>query len=264
MPRYIPQWLSPVVEELELNRPSLVTASDLEEIIRKTGVNAQSYTVADRLKKHGWLLETTQRGVWEFSPAENAGAYSSYDPLLPIKAFSLGHTNCAAALTMQTAAWALGLADRVPACIEVCFSTRPNVKIPREVHASVFQWVLEPLEEKGFACLCPESIIVQMAQKPTVVRSWESSAEWLSDVAYEIDSSRILCELENRPTSVWARTGYLLSGMRPDVSREIEKRFTPTSKTRFGARTKALRNSERWMISDTILPFDPEKLEALR
>lgn len=46
-----------------------------------------------------------------------------------MKAFMLSHPGCRCALTMQTAAWALGLADRVPACIEVSFEKRLAVKV---------------------------------------------------------------------------------------------------------------------------------------
>ncbi len=264
MTRYIPQWLSSVVEELELRRPELVTMNELEEILSETGPSVPGYVIADRLRKLGWLLETPQRGVWEFSPAENAGPYSSADPLRPLKAFALAHPQCKVALTMQTAAWALGLADRVPARIEVAFASRPNLKVPDEMSPSVFESSIDVAEAKGVPCLRPESIIVHMALKPTAVRSWQGALEWLPDVAYEITAAPLLYELEGRPASVRARTGYLLAGMRPDVAEEIGRDFYPRSKTRFGGRSKALRNNERWKVSDTLLPFDPEQLEAIK
>ena len=62
MTRYIPQWLSPVVEALELDRPELVTMAELTSIAEQSGVEAQGYAIADRLRKLGWLLETPQRG----------------------------------------------------------------------------------------------------------------------------------------------------------------------------------------------------------
>ena len=48
---------------------------------------------------------------------------------------------------------------------------------------------------------------------------------------------------------------------RPAV--EIGRDFEPKSKTRFGPRSNALRNDERWKVSDTLLPFDPRELEAV-
>lgn len=262
MTRYIPQWLSPVVEALELDRPELLTMAELASIAEETGVKAPGYTIADRLRRLGWLLETPQRGVWEFSPAESAGPYSAADPLLPVKAFILSHPRCECALTLQTAAWALGLADRVPARIEVAFGKRPTAKVPEGMAPSVFESRIGPVEAKGAPCLRPESIVVHMAQRPGDVRSWQGALEWLPDVAYEMGSEALLDELADRPRSVWSRTGYLISGMRPDLADMMAERFEPRSKVRFGPRVEAIRNDEGWKISDTVLPFDPRKLEA--
>lgn len=263
MTRYIPQWLSPVVELLELDRPELLTMADLASIATKAGVRAPGYAIADRLRKLGWLLETPQRGVWEFVPAESAGPYSTADPLLPVKAFALSHPGCKYALAIQTAAWALGFADRVPARIEVSFKNRPMVKIPEEISSSMFESRIGLIEAKGVPCLRPESIMVHMAQKPGIVRSWQGVLEWLPDVAYEMESGLLLGELAGRPQSVWSRAGYLVSGMRPDLAERIAEGFEPRSKVRFGPRAKAIRNDERWKVSDTLLPFDPRKLEAV-
>ena len=263
MTRYIPQWLSPVVEALELDRPELVTMAELTSIAEQSGVEAQGYAIADRLRKLGWLLETPQRGVWEFAPAESAGPYSTADPLLPMKAFMLSHPGCKCALTMQTAAWALGLADRVPACIEVSFEKRPAVKVPREISPSVFESTIGSVEAKGVPCLHPESIVVHMAQKPSAVRSWQGALEWLPDVAYEMREEPLLDELAGRPQSVWSRTGYLVSGMRPDLAEGISRGIETGSKVRFGPRGSAIRNDERWKVSDTQLPYDPRELERV-
>lgn len=62
MTRYLPQWLSPVVESLELDRPELLTMAELCAIADEAGVKAPGYTIADRLRRLGWLLKTPQRG----------------------------------------------------------------------------------------------------------------------------------------------------------------------------------------------------------
>lgn len=103
-----------------------------------------------------------------------------------------------------------------------------------------------------------------MAQSPLSVRSWSGAAEWLPDVMYEVSGEALLKELEGRPASVWARTGYLVQGFRPDAAKAIGDAFSPKSKVRFGGRGKATRNDERWLVSDTILPFDPREMEAVR
>ena len=81
---------------------------------------------------------------------------------------------------------------------------------------------------------------------------------------YEIDIENLLMELSGKNDSVKRRTGYLLDGMYPEAAEEIEKIVSTSSKIRFGPRTKAYRNNEKWKISDTILPFDPAELEKVK
>lgn len=264
MARSIPMGLSGVLEELELERPELVTTADIARISEQAGVVMPARKVASRLKERGWLLATPQRGVWEFAPAEAAGAFSSSDPLLPIKAFALANPSVEHALTFQTAAWALGLADRVPARIEVAFTERPKVKIPEQVLAIAYASNLPTVDAKGSNVLAPEGIVVNLAQRPSSVRSWDSVREWLPDVSYELDAKAMLKELEGRPPSVWARAGYLIQGLRPDIAKSIETVCKPRAKIKFGTKGKALRNDERWMVSDSVLPFDPRKMESVR
>lgn len=262
MARSIPKGLSEVLEELELERPQLVTTSQLASLCERSGVRTPAKVVASRLREKGWLLATPQRGVWEFAPAELAGAYSSADPLLPLKAHAAAHPSERSALASQTAAWALGLADRVPAVIDAAFEQMPT-SVPDGVRASTYRPNVPTADAKGFPALAPESIIVHMAQRPSAVRSWQGVAEWLPDVAYELDAATMLDELGGRSRSVAARTGYLLQGMRPDVSDAVMEAIPPRSRVRFGT-GPALRNDERWQVSDSTLPFDPREMEEVR
>lgn len=264
MTRSIPKWLSGVLEKLELERPELVSTPQLEVFCEEVGLDVPTRVVASRLKERGWFLPTPQQGVWEFIPAEVAGAISSADPLIPVKAFRLANEGIECALTFQSAAWALGLADRVPAQIELAFELRPNVKVPAEISPTVFAWHLSSREAKGVPVLAPESLIVHMAHRPKAVRSWSGALEWLPDVAYEIKPEALVEELDGRPLSTWAKTGYLLQGLRPDAAQAIALACSPKHKVRFGPSQKAIRNDERWMVSDSILPFDPRSLEAVK
>lgn len=262
MARSIPKGLSEVLEELELERPQLVTTPQLASLCERSGVRTPAKVVASRLREKGWLLATPQRGVWEFAPAELAGAYSSADPLLPLKAHAAAHPGDTFALASQTAAWALGLADRVPAVLDAAFERMP-ASVPDGVRASTYRPNIPTTAAKGVSALAPESIVVHMTQRPSAVRSWQGVAEWLPDVAYELDAAKVLDELGGRPRSVAARTGYLLQGMRPDVAGAIMKASPPRSRVRFGTGT-AIRNDERWQVSDSTLPFDPCELEEVR
>lgn len=262
MARSIPKGLSEVLEELELERPQLVTTPQLSELCEHSGVRTPAKVVASRLRERGWLLATPQRGVWEFAPAELAGAYSSADSLLPLKAYAAAHPDHKFALASQTAAWALGLADRVPTVLDAAFERMPE-SVPDGVHASTYRPNIPTVAAKGTAALAPESIVVHMAQRPSAVRSWQGVAEWLPDVAYELDAATVLNELGGRPRSVAARTGYLLQGVRPDVADAVMEAIPPRSKVRFGTGS-AIRNDERWQVSDSTLPFDPREMEEAR
>ncbi|MEG2531329.1 MAG: type IV toxin-antitoxin system AbiEi family antitoxin [Raoultibacter sp.] len=264
MARDIPSWLSGVLEQLELERPELVSVANIDSVGSRVGIKVPGRVIASRLKERGWLLDTPQRGVWEFVPAEMAGPYSSADPLIPLKAFLLVNPTIEYALASQSAAWAHGLADRMPARLEVSFPAAPKVKVPSEIWRSIYCPNLPLARAKGVFVLAPESIAVHMAQRPSAVRSWNSVPEWLPDVAYEMDADKVLAELKGRPASVWARTAYLLSGMRPDVTDKIASVFAPKSKIRFGTTGSTLRNDEQWMVADATLPFDPRKMEKVR
>lgn len=160
MARSISTGLSGVLEELELARPELVTLGDIALYAQRAGVSMPPRVVASRLKERGWLLATPQRGVWEFAPAEAAGAYSSFDPLLPIKSFALANPAVEWALTFQAAAWALGLADRVSATVEVAFAERPRLKLPQGVLGVTYRSNLPLGAAKGARALAPEGIAV--------------------------------------------------------------------------------------------------------
>ena len=168
MARSIPKGMAGILERLELNRPELVAIRDLEEACSEEAITTSVRVVASRLRDHGWLLPTSQRGVWEFVPAEAAGAYSTHDPLMSLKAFSLANPDIEYAASSQTAAWALGLADRAPARLDVVFSERPKVKVPDGISFSTFQPNILVRTAKGVHVLAPESIVVCMAAKPAL------------------------------------------------------------------------------------------------
>jgi len=108
--------------------------------------------------------------------------------------------------------------------------------------------------------LAVESVLVHMAAKPSAVRSWASAVEWLPDLAAELVWEAIAQELQVRPRAARARTGYLLTGLRPDLAERIGPLAETTSRTWFGPRGKPLRHDSRWQIADALLPFDPRTL----
>ena len=254
-----------VLERLELDRPELVTTNDLTAMLNEFGIGTLPRVFAARLRAKGWLLPTSQRGVWEFAPAAAAGPYSSGDPLLPLRSYLAKHPGSQCGLTFQAAAWAHGLADRVPSRPEVAVADPLTVrKLPAGLDASMFIPVSPYAEAHGVPALAVESVIVQMCAKPVAVRSWVSAAEWLPDIAAEADADGVVLELGGRPHTVAIRTGYLLQSLRPDIATSIATTSPPTGKTWFGPRHRLLRHDNRWQVADTMLPFDPRTLETVR
>ena len=263
MTRTISPSMSGILQSLELERPGLVTMADLKAILETENINTPARIVASRLRDAGWLLSTGLRGVWEFAPAELAGAYSSGDPLLGLKSYLAKHKDVSCGLTFQAAAWAHGNSDRIPSRPEVAAKNAKIAKaLPASLSASIFIPVLEYETIKSVPVLARESIVVHMCEKPSALRSWESAREWLVDLAPALSPEKMMSELSSRPQSVKSRVGYLLKTLRPDISYEIYETYRPKTKTWFGPRTKLIRHDNKWLVADTILPFNPGKLEA--
>jgi hypothetical protein len=261
--RTIPPSMAGVLERLEFEQPVLVTSDELARILREVGVRTTVGVVAARLRARGWLLATDRRGVWEFAPAAVAGPYSRHDPETPLRAFLLQHPHARCALTFQAAAWAHGIADRVPDRLEVAASdARVARQLPRSLSVSVFAPRLGAVTRRAVPVLAIESVLVHMAARPSAVRSWASAAEWLPGLAAESSWAGLCEELSDRPGAIVARTGYLLQGLRPDLAASLRQLSPPTTKTWFGPRRPLLRHDNQWLIADTLLPFDPRTLET--
>src|SRR5664279_5081040 len=96
--------LAQVVEELELDQPVVVTLNDLAEILRRSHVRSRPVEVARRLRDRGWLLETAQRGVFEFAPGAHAGPYGHGDPFVDLRAYLANQSTAGAAPDRSEAA----------------------------------------------------------------------------------------------------------------------------------------------------------------
>ena len=264
MARTISKAMADILQELELENESYITTGRIQELAEKYSIGSSPSLIAARLKKEGWLIATSQRGVWEFAPAAVAGSYSKNDPLMPIKSFMIANPDTSCYLCMQSAAWVLGVADRLPSHTEVAFPEFPKKHLPIQILGYYYKPNIEIVIKKGVPSLAPESVLIHMTTKPSNVRSWDSAMEWLPDLIYETDKEAILKELNGRPNSVHQRTGYLLQSMYPDAAKAIRESIQIRSKVRFGPRERALRNDEDWMISDTLLRVSPRKMEKVK
>ncbi len=264
MARHLPTALAPIVERLELDQPEIVTLKQLTRIAAEFGVGTAPALIAHRLQSLGWLLSTGLSGAWEFAPGAHAGPHSRGGPFLPIKAALALLPDLPVAVALTSAAWAHGLADRIPPRIELAVSTGGRVPagLGRKVQLLRFDARLDPVIRRGVPVQRFESILVHMAARPSRVNSWGGVVEWLGDVVTEAVEADILLELEDRPRAVRVRLAYLLQGLWPELS-ELSAGGAGT-KVWFGPRGKLRRHSQRWRIADSILPFDPAKLPRVR
>jgi hypothetical protein len=265
MTRSIPNSLAGILQELEFERPLLVTREQLSDLKRKYHVASSVEVVAVRLKERGWLLSTDRQGVWEFVPAEVAGIYSTNDPLLSFRAYHAKYPAVKCALTFQTAAWMYGDSDRVPSNVYVSVE---EYKHSRPLKGHAFVSIFRPNRSYNLISNAPvlarESVLVQMTAKPSAVPSWASVSEWLPGFCAKISSDIIFEELADRSPYNSQRLGYLIQSIRPDIADELYRKTKPVSNAWFGDRAQSLRYDKRFMVADTLLPFDPKKMEKTK
>ena len=266
-PRTLPRGLAAVVETLELDQVRLITAIELERLRCQLGVATPAKVLAARLREHGWLLKTPRRGVYEFAPGAHAGALSRGDATLSLQSALAARPDMAAGLTMQSAAWARGDADRLPQRLEIAAATPAAARslarvLGDDARVTVFTPQLPWEHRRGAPTLSAESLVVHMAARPRDVRSWTSALEWLPDVATAATAERLQAEIAGRPDSVATRTAYLLSGLRPDLAAKVSPART-SGKVYFGSRGPLLRHDQVLQVADTVLPFDPRTLTAV-
>lgn len=260
MTRSLPSWLAPVVEQLELDQPAVVSTADIRVMLDELGIAASARDVARRLRERGWLLLTGVRGVYEFAPGANAGPFGTGDPFRLVTAVLAGRPASGVAVALGSAVWAHGMTDRAPDKVEVAFPSDERVPASIRSLARVVTFDGRAAYEvrKGVPVHSLAAVLVHMASKPRVVRSWGAVVDWLPDVASAVDLAAIEEELVDRPESVRRRVGYLLQGVRPDIA--VHLRGSSTAKIWFGSRGPLIRNSEPWAVADTVLPFDPAQL----
>lgn len=264
MTRTISQSLAPIVAELELDQPVVVTMSDLAELVTTHQIRTAPKMVAARLRQQGWLLATATPGVWEFAPAAHANPIGHGDPFIELRAVLATHPKMNAAVSGTSALWAQGLIDRAPDGLDV--SMPPNDYVPKSfariAHVSRFTSRLQPVHRKKIPLQRVATTLVHAATRPRAIRSWSAVGDRLVDIFLAADQVELRVELVDRPHATLARLAYLIFGVAPEIADEI---FPKSQDGRthpiiwFGPRRSGLnaRYSRRFGIVDTLLPFDP-------
>ena len=268
MTRTIPPSLGPILTELELDAPQVVTLAELAALATRTGIGTEPRVVADRMRKLGWLLPTETAGVWEFAPAAHAGPIGHGDQFLELRAALAGRPSLDAAVCLVSALLAQGLTDRAPDRLEVAVKTGASIPVGlrRAARVVVFDANLAPERSRGVPVHLPATILVHIAARPGEVRGWSAIADALPELVEVVTPADIDTELAGRPRSVRVRLAYLTQGVAPDLA----DRLVPQSdggrtapKVWFGPRGSLKHHSARFSVADTLLPFDPASLHPL-
>lgn len=260
--RSIPPCLAPVIAAMELERPRLLTVQQLAILTAAAGLRTSARVIAHRLVQRGWLLPTSARSVWEFAPAERAGAYSDGDSSNPVRAVLALAPSQTIAVALGSALYLRGLADRGPDILEVAL---PEAQpLPRglartcRITRFVAHLPTETVQDVPVHRL--ESVLVHAAHRPRDVRSWGALMEVVAASFATVDTAALRQELVGRPRATAVRLAYLLSGVAPVVAKALMP--TGTQRVWFGPRQKVRRYDAARGIADTVLPMAPTELRS--
>jgi predicted transcriptional regulator of viral defense system len=258
--RSLSRQLAPLVAELELRQPTLVTLDELALLAEGVGLRTPAKVIAARLRATGWLLPTTQRGIYEFAPGSHAGPYGHGDPFIDLRAAMLAeHTPAAVALL--SALWLQGIAERAPDRHELAVPAGATVpaSVKRRMRVVHFSARLPATDIDQLPVHQPSTILVHLATRPGDVRGWTTFAEALPELAARSSADDLERELKGRPSTVRPRLAYLLSGAAPRTADRLQP-ATPQSVTWFGHSRSSRRFDKHFNVADGLLPFDPRTL----
>lgn len=258
--RSLSRQLAPLVAELELRQPVLVTLKELAALAEEAGLRTSAKVIAARLRATGWLLPTGQRGVYEFAPGAHAGPYGHGDPFIDLRAaLSAGHP---LSVALQSALWLYGMAERAPDRHEL--AAPPGSTVPASVRRAMRVVRFSPQLPMARVDRLPvhqaATILVHAAARPGDVRGWTTFAEALPELAARSTADDLEQELRARPGAVRPRLAYLLSGTVPAIAEWLQP-ATPSSVTWFGSSRTSRRYDKRFNVADSLLPFDPRTLQ---
>lgn len=258
--RSLTRQLAPLVAELELRQPVLISLQELAALAEETGLRTPAKVVAARLRATGWLLPTGQRGIYEFAPGAHAGPYGHGDPFIGLRAaLSAGHSLTVA---LQSALWLHGLAERAPDRHEL--AAPPDSTVPAAVRRRMrvirFSARLPAARVDQLPVHHAATILVHIATKPGDVRGWATFAEALPELAARSTLGDLEHELSARPGPARPRLAYLLSGAAPALADRLQP-TRPSTVTWFGSSRSSRRYDKRFNVADGLLPFDPRTLE---
>lgn len=254
--RSLPSSLAPVVEELELRQPAVVTRRLLGEIASRTEARLGADALADRLVRLGWLLPLRKRDAWEFAPAARAGNYRSGDPWIELRALLEHDPEAPVAVAFESAVWELGHSSHQPT--QAVLAHRRGWRPPRalEARAATFDWHVPTRSLRGLPVWTEATIVVAAAHRPGAQGNWANADDWLPDTFRVATANEVTIEARERSVSTLARLGYVAEWAgREDIADEIEALLPARLPVTFlGPRDQRDRWSRRWRVYDALLP----------
>lgn len=221
--RDVTKTLAPLLQELELERPRVVTKVELESYATSVRLDWPVEVVVRRLREAGWLLDLKSKGVWEFAPAARAGAFGSGDPMIELRATLARDARARLTVAAESAAYLLGLASRRPD--REVIGAPKGTRLPKALgDFRVVHWAprTEPVLNDGLPVWAVTTLLAFMATKPGGYRDWPNVGEWIGQATRGVDVEAIADELVGQSRASWARASYLVDrGGSPEVATHL-------------------------------------------
>jgi len=249
--------IAPLLEELELRQPKVVTGDLLAEVIAMAGSHLDTGAAAERLVREGWLSPLRTRDAWEFVPAARAGRFPSGDPWIELRALLALQSGAPVAVAFASAVWEMGYSSHRPT--RPTLAHRPGWRPPRalvDARSVSYDWYLPTWEKDGLPVWQPATTIVAAASRPNAQDDWANADEWLPETMRATTPTDVLTEARNRATATLVRLGYLAewSG-RHDVVEALNPLLPEHLPVTFlGPRDHRGLWVKRWKLYDSLLP----------
>jgi hypothetical protein len=255
--RQLPASLAPLVQELELRRPRVVTDLALAEAIEAAGSQLDADVAAERLVKSGWLLPLRTRRSWEFAPAARAGRLSAGDDWIEVRALLAHDPGAPIAVGFESAVWLLGFSSHQPST--PVYAHRAQWRPPRSLghlRSVTFDWRLPAVVRGGLPVLQAATVVVAAAARPHLQGDWANADDWLPEAFRATTPNDVLSEASGRAAATLIRLGYLAewSG-REDVADLVAVGLRGRLPVSYlGPRDRPRRWANRWRLYDSLLP----------